>query len=187
VELRESELEKIDVIADGLYERPSLVLRIDGSTDLETDDAALRRLDLDRRLREGKREALTLTDSDPPPIEEITVNAEERTALIARLYTREFPDEARGEPEPARTADGRPIPGIVVHPGLPSEIEMERRLLDAVPIGPEDLDRLATARAEGVVDYLLGSGQVEPDRVVVEQLGGRAARVEGSRVYFDLE
>lgn len=186
-ELRDSAKEKIDVLAAAFYDRPTLALKVGGSTDEETDVAALKLLELDRRLREGKREAMAVTDRYPPPVEEITVTAEEHVLLIAQLFARAFPDKVTGEPVPARTPEGAPIPGVVVHPGLPSPIEMERRLIESLPVYPEDLRELADARAESVIDYLLGSGQVEPDRVVRAELGGRAARGEGSRVYFELQ
>jgi hypothetical protein len=67
--------------------------------------------------------------------------------------------------------------------GLPLE-EMVGRLAQAVEITDNDLQALATARAERVRDYLLNEGQITADRIFLMQGATPAKANKGPRVFL---
>ncbi len=70
-----------------------------------------------------------------------------------------------------------------------SEVDiMEQLLLDTVQVSESDLLTLAADRAKAVREYLAQSGKVEPERLfLAEKQAGAAVKVEGSRVYLQLQ
>jgi len=61
---------------------------------------------------------------------------------------------------------------------MPS-VEMEKLMLTHTAIIDDDLRQLASQRALKVKDYILKSGQVEPDRLFFDGIKVAGAREEG--------
>lgn len=67
---------------------------------------------------------------------------------------------------------------------LPNPDEMRRKLLEAVPVGDNEVRRLASQRAEHIRDYLITRGGVAPERV--EVVATELPAKGGTRATFDL-
>ena len=64
---------------------------------------------------------------------------------------------------------------------------MALRLRDTIPVTPDDLRLLASARAKSVRDAILATAEVEPERVFLVEAGKAAEGGEGPRVEFVLK
>lgn len=64
--------------------------------------------------------------------------------------------------------------------------EMEQRLIDAMPLGPDDLMRLAEARAQRVKALLTEGGKVDPGRVQIVRVKPESA-AKGARITLHLQ
>lgn len=156
--------EKLAPLARALNERPGLKLDIGGRYDPATDTAALRRLVLERRLRQLKLRDLQ-AQGKPVPEAGVTVAPEERPALLARAYA----------------ADPLPKPRHAL--GLQKTVapaDMEQALLAATAIDADDLAALANRRAQAARDWLVRQG------VAAERIFLTAAKEGASRAEFTL-
>lgn len=101
--------------------------------------------------------------------------APRKRMFLFRWFTRNKPEPA---PTPTPPPALRPGPSPAVGTGLaaaaaptpvvlPSVDEMRRRLLDAVPVGDQELQKLSLDRANEVRKYMMSRGQVSPDRIEV--------------------
>ena len=99
-------------------------------------------------------------------------------AQVNAEYLREAaPKAAPGNP-PAKDAASKE----------PSAAEMEAFLLERVPVGEEELRALDARRSERVKTYLVGTGQLPADRVLIAVATSPAAdKPQASRVDFALK
>jgi hypothetical protein len=108
----------------------------------------------------------------------VTIDADEREALIANVYAQEkIPDKPRN------------FLGIAKE--IPSA-EMEQLILGTIQVEEEDLRRLANDRATAVRNHLVGRGNVPTERIflvapTLEAASGEAGKLSPSRVDFSLK
>lgn len=156
---------KVQALVKALDERPALGLEAEGTADLASDGAALRRQALDRRLaalRDDKVEAQAPGTAGPAPL-----SPEERQRLLPAAFKAAFPA----------------VPGAAASQP-PPPAEMEQRLLEAIPVA-DDLRQLADARTKALLRRLL-EAKVDPSRLFEVEGGERAKKEGGSRVYLGL-
>jgi hypothetical protein len=95
------------------------------------------------------------------------------TALMEGLRASPTPDLAKatspGKPKRAAIADA-----------------MEQALMEVIPITENDFKALAAERAKAVHEYLVQSGKVEKERLILAERQG-AVKKDGSRAYLQLQ
>jgi len=163
---------KAEVLARSLQERPELSLEVEGAADPASDGAALKKLALERSIRQAKAKVQRMRDPGLDP-ETVTVAPEERPRWLAEAYAAAFPSPKDGSGK-SRT----PAPPVG---------EMEQRLLGGLTVDPNELRELADRRTKAMVGLLLQGGKLEAGRVFEVEGGERAKKEGGSRVYFGLK
>lgn len=163
--LQEGAGERLASLARALADRPALRLDLAGRADPATDEAALRHLGFERRLRTAK---LRLAGAPVPAagLDAVVIDEAERPRLLLAAW------RAATFPKP-RDDQGRVRE-------QPPEV-MERMLLDDIAIDGSALVALASARAQAAKEWLIGRG-IDGERlfVVAPRVGGdgAAARVD---------
>ena len=142
--------EKLDALAQILYDRPALQLEIAGYADPAADAPALADILFQRKLKSQK--VLELADEGQTDIalDDITIAADEYEELLQAAYE-------------AATFE-KPTNFIGIEKTLPPE-EAEAMIREHIEVGQTDLEELAYARALAVKDYLLDTEKVEAERV----------------------
>ncbi|MYN04370.1 DUF748 domain-containing protein [Pseudoduganella sp. DS3] len=154
---------KLKSLAKALTERPGLKLDVTGRFDEEAESEALKRVALERKLRQLKTRDLQARGAALPE-GGVVVAREEQPALLARAYK----DETFTKPRNAL--------GLVK--SLPPE-EMEKLMLANIKFEQDDFITLANRRAQAAKDWLVGQGQVAPERIfLVAPKAGAASRVD---------
>jgi hypothetical protein len=142
---------------------------------ISIDDLVLDELEYERMVREtyealmaatqnaSPEAVLTLENLPPPPKQQSGF-----WDFLARLNPFGGKDKAtqatkpsRNRPDVSSSADETP------EPPAPSLAEMERALLEKQPVTEQDFEQLRNDRAEVVHNYLIGQGELEPERVFV--------------------
>jgi len=93
-ELQPSNIEKLEALVKGLYERPGLQLEIEGSVDTLTDHDALRRQKLQREMQMKKWMSLRKSERSRVTPDQITLTAEERVEWLKVAHAAAFSPEA---------------------------------------------------------------------------------------------
>lgn len=166
---------RLDNLSKALFERPGLNLEIQGQVDPEGDTAGLRIIQFEQQLKAAKLKAMMARGKQAVPLEQITIDAEEKEPLIRQAY------KAATFPKP-RDAKGR-------KKKLSAE-EMEKILYTAIEINNDDLRQLAHQRALATKSYLMDAGSIEAQRLFViepETDGVANGAAEKSRVQFSLK
>lgn len=154
---------KLKSLSKALTERPGLKLDITGRFDEEAETDALKRVALERKLRQLKTRDLQARGAALPE-GGVVVAKEEQAALLARAYK----DETFAKPRNAL--------GLVK--SLPPE-EMEKLMLANIKFEQDDFITLGNRRAQAAKDWLVGQGQVAPERIfLVAPKAGAAGRVD---------
>jgi uncharacterized protein involved in outer membrane biogenesis len=194
---------KLDLLANGLFERPELQLELEGSADSLTDLEALRRAELNRQLLEQKLNAPlfqagtnTAVTATPPTRSSRKTFAFDKGAFALRSVltcpsvraTSSTPTDNHSVPSSLGAfADDRGATAlmlILAPAGAVTDSVRERELFDAIEIASDALPTLAGERARNVRAYLLQTGKVEPQRIA-ESAGGASSK--GRRVYVRLK
>lgn len=133
-----------------------------------------------------------------PPVEAVAAptqpkaEAPKRRFFLFRWFTRSKPEPAPTiatppKPAPSPVAKGKmpigPVIGAEPPKPLPSVDEMRAKLLDAVPVGDQELRKLAADRADQVRRYLVIEGQVPAERV---HIAASDAPPKGTRATLQL-
>jgi uncharacterized protein involved in outer membrane biogenesis len=172
--------EKIQSLTKALEERPGLKLDITGRVDPVADTEGLRRVSIERKVRQVKFDALSRQGAAPASLDEVKVEPEEYPKLLKEAYRREkFPKP-------------RNLIGLAKDLPVP---EMEKLMLTNAVVTDDDLRQLAIRRARAVADAIAKSGKVAADRVFVlepklkrdKEEKGPAAKAKLSRVDFSLK
>ncbi|MBN2897053.1 MAG: DUF748 domain-containing protein [Campylobacterales bacterium] len=142
--------EKLDALSKALLQRPKLVLGIGGGYAPKEDARSLRRLKFEALYAEALRQGA-------------------QADVLARLYATAMGQEALEalrrayKPEEAHLLDE----------------QMRQTLIDAQPLGAEELEYLARERALVVRDYLIKERSVAPAQLLLEPNGLAGADGEG--------
>jgi len=154
---------KLKSLAKALTERPGLKLDITGRFDDAAELEALKRVALERKLRQLKTRDLQARGTVLPE-GGVVVAKEEYAALLERAYK----DEKFVKPRNA----------LGFAKSLPTE-EMEKLMLANIKLEQDDFITLGNRRAQVAKDWLVGQGQVPPERIfLVAPKAGAAARVD---------
>jgi hypothetical protein len=194
---------KLDVLANGLYERPELQLELEGSADPLTDLEALRRAVLKQQL------LVQTWNSDPFPVGTAAAATEGQpvrtfrkafffekgtsalasavafasTNPIESMLTEDYPSQ-RATRAFADDKGATALMLIFAPLAAAADPNWDRELLDSVEIAPDALPKLAGERARNVKAYLVQTGKVEAQRITES---ARGAGSKGSRVYVWLQ
>jgi hypothetical protein len=160
-----AEQKKLETLVKALVERPELRLELEGSADAR-DTLALKQQGLEERL---KRLKWTARKGKPPSTPEgEVIEASEREAWMRAAFEQAFPPPKDAKVEP------------------PPMAEVEQRLLETIPVAPDELPALAKARSRAAIELLLSGGAVEASRLFEVQ-GSEAAKSGGAKVFFTLK
>ncbi|HUI45900.1 MAG TPA: DUF748 domain-containing protein [Nitrospirota bacterium] len=157
-------IKKLDLLAKALHDRPALKMDIVGHADPVKDRDGLKQNLLLRRVKAQKIKELAGKNYDISSLESVTVTPEEYPLLLKRAYKEEKFPKPRNF---IGFAKDLPVP------------EMEKLMLTNLKVTDDDLKALATERARAVMDYLLQSGHIEPERIFIVETG--APSIESER------
>lgn len=168
----EAATKKLEALAKAMRERDALKLEISGRADPEVDREGVKRVAIERAMRDEKRKDLQKKGADENAVREAEVSGEEYATYLQRVY------------KDAKFPKPRNLVGM--QKDLPVE-EMEKLLLANYPAGDENLQRLAERRAENVQVWLIEQGKVPPERLFLlpAKVGGDD-KGKGNRVDFSL-
>jgi hypothetical protein len=174
-DLTPESIEKLEKLAEALYERPGLKLEIKGTVNPEYDVRVLKKQRLDKLLAEQKQRMQAGGANQPSGIDASgeTISADD-FYLRAVYLSADFPKP--------RDASGN-------IKKLPSA-EMQKLLFTNIEITDSELRHLALARAEKVRNYLVNSQKIGRERVfVIESVStidgdmGKEGKREGQAVF----
>jgi len=165
---------KLATLAKALNERPGLKLEVGGHIDAVADRQALKRAALDQQLQAAKASDIENATVAPARGAEPKVMPDEYAKYLAAAY---------------RAADfERPFDAKGALQELPVA-EMERLMLANAQVSDEDLRLLAQTRAQAAKDWLVGTGKITTERVLIApkmNAGSVADKGKASRVDFVL-
>ena len=150
--LSPAEQKKLEALAKGLIDRPSLKVSVIAYVDREKDVEGYRNELFERKLKREKFLALTKKRriAAGESAETMTLTPEEHSAYIKALYAKEkFPKP--------RDAQGAEIK-------LPEE-EMVKLIFANIKIDKDELEDLAGERADAVKNFLIGQGNIPSERI----------------------
>ncbi|MCE1228946.1 MAG: DUF748 domain-containing protein [Firmicutes bacterium] len=159
---------KLKSLVQAMTERPELNLEVEGTVDAQADAQALKKAQLERRLKQAKLQHLQSKQPDLA-FDQITLDAQERDRYLETLFKATFPPPQGQKPTP------QPPPN-----------EMEQRLLATLETTPQQLRALAARRTRTVVKALTENTGLEPRRIFSIQEGAELVRNEGAKVQFKL-
>ena len=172
----ETVTKKLDTLVKALSDRPSLKLDIEGHVDVEKDREGLKLYQLNKKLKVQKLKEMVKRRLPEIPIDEITIESQEYERFLRMAY------KAEKFPKP------RTVLGLAKD--LPAP-EMERLMKDNIEVTDNDLRSIAVQRSQQVKDYILASGQIEPDRLFIIEPKAlqpeKKENVSNSRVDFRLK
>lgn len=131
---------KLDLISKGLFERPKLELDITGYVDQQADAKV---------LLEQKQKQLQKAEAAKQQALQAAPKGKAGGKSEAKKIAQEGPTEQ------AQKADAGQKPPALAAPAPKLELD------------PKELEQLAANRAKSVRDYLLKSGQLEPERIFI--------------------
>lgn len=156
-DLDAADRKKLESLAAALLARPALKLEISPRADARKDAEALRKAQLRRQLVEVKRAEMAAAGAPAKRGEPTTLEAADYPRYVRALYER----EKLGAPEIGPAA-------------------MEAALLARIVVGDEQLQALATRRGEEAKTFLVESGRLPAERVLIAS--PPAAPAEGSKL-----
>lgn len=168
--LDKTQTEHLDTLIKALNDRPQLKLEITGFADPAVDSEGLKQAHLLHELRAAKAKA---TDQ---PIDSVDISPAETLRWLTVVYK-------------GTKLKNKPKNMIGLTKTVPEE-EMKQRLIAAIGITPQALEKLADHRADVVRAYLTAPGKIAPDRVglTASHIGTKDQQGAGStaRVQFSL-
>ena len=165
---------KLDTLVKILKERPGLKLEVQGQVDPHADSQGLRQERFEQALKAAMLQDMTRRGQRAVPLDQITLQADQKATLIARLFAASPIPRPRDEKGRIKKLD---------------TAEMEKLLITAIAISPDDLRLLAHSRAKQAKDYLVEGG-VPPERIfIIEPQTDKVAEKQKphSRVRFSLK
>lgn len=164
--------QRLETLARALGDRPALKVDLAGRVDPERDREALRRLDVERKVKAQKLRGRVASGADVAALDAILVDPAEYPQLLAQAY------RAASFPKPRNAI------GLVRD--LPAE-EMEKLLLVNASVDERALRELADQRANAVRAWLAGPGGIDAERLFVVAPKLTAEGVEAGRTALAVE
>ncbi len=181
-ELLPDQVQKLDVLIRAMTERPGLLLEIEGNVDKLKDREPIQR----RRLHELVAARAGSTNDYVAWLR--VLYAEALPAIQARLPAPPAPPRVTsniGNLTSARPTGSRRRPQKVAAELSPEE--MERNYFLILDVSDDDYRRLAMERAERVRSYLVETGHLDADRILLADLSKRPLPTAGARAVFSLQ
>lgn len=163
----EAQGKTLQTLAKALGEREALKLEISGIADPEIDREGLKRVAMERQVREERRK----TVPDEAAGAGTAIPDEEYRTYLTRVY------KAGKFPKPRNM--------IGLQKDLPVE-EMEKLILANTAVSDEDVRQLARRRAENVQVWLIEQGKVPAERLFLVPPKADGSVQPGARVDFSL-
>ncbi len=178
------EINKLDLLATALYERPALHLVITGAIDPAQDREALAKIRLEQQLKTLRMNELAASGQKPPSVDTIRIEPEDRDRLLKLAYAQAVGLIATKGPATSDTTvlshlttkqNFEPLrEATSVSGATPSEpaaaltvADMEKFLIQNADITPADFQKLMQERADKVQAYLLQTGKAPVDHISV--------------------
>jgi hypothetical protein len=173
--LAEPGMKKIEMLAKALRDRPSLKMAIEGHADIEKDKEGLKQYLFQRKLKTQKLNEIVKKGSPPLPVDEVKIESTEYETYLKKAYKEEkFP---------------KPKNVIGLAKDLPVP-EMEKLMLTNIEVKDSDLRTLANQRAMKAKEAILKSGQIEPERIFINEPKSltpeKKEKIKESRVDFKI-
>ena len=167
---------KLKSLAKALYERPGLKLEVAGRVEESADGSALRRAAVERQVKAEKLKAAGAKTADGALLDSVTLEPGEYEKYLGPAYRAAAFERPRTESGALQE--------------LPAA-EMERLLLGNAPVSEADLRSLAQARAQAVREWLVGTGELSPERasIIAPKMNAEGIKDSGkpTRVDFALK
>jgi hypothetical protein len=208
--------QKLDLVANGLFERPGLQLEVEGAVDPVADRDALRRQKLLKDFRTKKWKELRKSEQSRLAPEQVELTEPEYNEYLKEAYAVAFSAEAvaaRAQRattnSPVTSTAPKDLPRVSSGPRSTSgdgvvkgatalvtgigkrepalpSQDMEGQLLALVEITDNDFALLAAERAGRVKEYILATGKIEAERVFLASKADDTTTAKGSRAYLHL-
>jgi hypothetical protein len=199
-ELQTANVEKLDALEKGLYERPGLQLEIESGFDPVADRDGLRKRKLVLSFRQQKWASLRKSEQAQLKPEQVPLSPTEYSVYLRAAYTAGVQagmvtNLAAGTNAPARAA--QPGKMTATEKGATALMKqedttpvaqpdtMEQVVLETVKISDDELNQLATRRAKVLQQKLLETGKIEAERISLAPTESSTNRT--ARVYFHLQ
>jgi hypothetical protein len=179
-DLTPPEVEKISQLGEALQQRPELTVEISGATDPGIDIPALQYQHLRKTVIDR------LGDDSAVPDEKILMVDVEVRKILEALFLERFPEtpleslKAGFMAPPANDSEAAPELDVLAYSG-----GLRDRLLESEVIDAQDLEALATARAEAIHVAFLAGGTFDESRIVIAE-PGEAESEDGEWVVMEL-
>ena len=179
------ETRKLDTLAKALFVRPAVELEITGSVDATIDRAALATIKLHQQLKARRIKELTAAGITTGSVDTFQIEAQDYERLIHMTYLEVVgikpvvtaaPPSSMG---PKQNFGPRKPSGEEANQlsRLPPQLarafadltlaDAEARIIETIEVTPDDFRALMQARADGVQQYLLQTGQVGAERMFI--------------------
>jgi hypothetical protein len=165
--------ERLDLLADGLTERPAIKVEITGMADSIMDRHALAEADLLDHLKTLRLEELASAGNKAPEsIEEIVLSEDEYDRLLIKAFREKFGVASA----PSTKKEGEELGHEVTVRKKISAVETAKQsLIEAIPVDQSRLKQLAEQRALKIKAHLIENGHIPSDRLVVREAGIKEA------------
>ena len=169
------ETKKISMIGKALNDRPNIKLDIESYVDAEQDKYALKKAELDRRIKAQKMKETMSKDDQQIAVENVVLTEQEYDKYLKQVY---------------RSADfSKPRNILGMQKTLPPA-EMEKLMLASIEVTDSDLRQLAARRAQNVKELMLQS-DIAADRIFIVESKSltpeKKEKVKNSRADFKLK
>jgi len=169
------ETKKISMIGKALNDRPNIKLDIEGYVDAEQDKYALKKAELDRRIKAQKMKETMSKDDQQIAVENVVLTEQEYDKYLKQVY---------------RSADfSKPRNILGMQKTLPPA-EMEKLMLASIEVTDSDIRKLAARRAQNVKELMLQS-DIAADRIFIVESKSltpeKKEKVKNSRADFKLK
>ncbi|MGA8053847.1 MAG: DUF748 domain-containing protein, partial [Burkholderiales bacterium] len=141
---------KLKSLSKALEDRPQLKLDVGGRVDPEADRESLRKLSIERKVKQQKWNELRREGRAPATPEEVKIEPAEYEKYLRLAY------KAEDFPKP------RNLIGIAKDVPVP---EMENLMYTNAQVSDDDLRRLANQRAQAAKDWIVENGKIPAERV----------------------
>ncbi|MDL1959264.1 MAG: DUF748 domain-containing protein [Deltaproteobacteria bacterium] len=149
-ELTDADKTKLDTLVKALYERPRLQLEVTGFADIEKDRQGLITYRFEKQIKAQKFKKMKKKEAAAVSVDSVTIAPEEYEKYLKMAY------------KAGKFKKPKNILGITKNISVP---EMEALILENIQITDDDLRSLANERAQVVKNYILGQGEIEPERL----------------------
>jgi outer membrane protein OmpA-like peptidoglycan-associated protein len=149
-ELTDADKAKLDTLVTALYERPGLQLEVTGFADIEKDRQGLISYRFDKQIKTQKLKKMKKKEAAVVSVDSVMIEPEEYEKYLKMAY------------RAGKFKKPKNILGITKNIPAP---EMEALILENIQVTDDDLRSLANERAQVVKNYILGQGEIEPERL----------------------